>query len=128
MAAKFLNGQSGRIIIATDGVVDSGNRVDQLVDQLYKTVGRIDFISLDGVEFASDVLLEPIKGSTNVWSEMKFPIFLPVHSILKQECEWGTLQRRPSSARAGRNYRTDHASGWESGCDAYRGSYTDRGR
>jgi Ca-activated chloride channel family protein len=87
MAAKFLNGQSGRIIIATDGVVDSGNRVDQLVDQLYKTVGRIDFISLDGVEFASDVLLEPIKGSTNVWSEMKFPIFLPVHSILKQEGE-----------------------------------------
>jgi len=84
MADNFLDGQKGRIIVATDGVIEDPTRVDQLLDLLYKSGDQLDYIFLSGVKFTSDVYLEPIKSSANVWSGMKFPIFLPVHSNLKQ--------------------------------------------
>jgi len=79
-AEIILAGQPGRIILASDGLVDNPVLVEDRLGALLDDGGDLDFIHLERVKYPGDLSIGPIKGSPSVWSEMNFPIIVPVHA------------------------------------------------
>lgn len=84
-AELMLDGQSGRVILATDGSPDEPAMFEAWIEKIKASGVEVDYILLDGVQYANDASLGKIKGITNVWSGMPFPVFVPVHSDKSQQ-------------------------------------------
>ena len=80
-----LGGLPGRVILASDGLVENPLLVEDWLARFNEAGGEVDVLQLERVNYPDDVFLGPIRGSKSVWSDMAFPFLLPIHA--KSEVE-----------------------------------------
>lgn len=117
-ARGFLQGQSGRVIVATDGIVEHPDEVERELKLLADQMIRVDFIEFPGVMFVEDLYLGEIVSPEETWEKSNFIINVPVYAPregktnLRVTINGGTQTEIPIEVEAGWNsYRLPINSG-----------------
>jgi uncharacterized membrane protein len=77
-ASQILEGHSGRILIATDGLVDNLSSVQEVFSDLLATSSEIVFLPLQTENYANDVSVKNLAGAKSVWEETYFSLRMPI--------------------------------------------------
>jgi Ca-activated chloride channel homolog len=79
LAGSFLQGEAGRLIIATDGGFAAPDEVEKIVIGLISQGHQVKVMPLPARDTGGDSYVGPLWAPNNLWEDTPFAALLPVH-------------------------------------------------